>query len=164
MDIVEVESTELEECSDIVFESEMGKRYYSSNKEVYRRLRAGMEEGDKIYTAKNHNGCMKGILWYQQEGIFHAFPYLHMIVVRNSCQYQGIGKSLLDFFEYNTLVNGYNTLRTKVFLTVGDYNINAENIYKKRGYIQVGEIADLYRKGTTEKLYMKIVTASEFIS
>lgn len=162
MDIVKVENADLGKCTDIIFESGLGEWYYPSKEMLYKQLKSGMERQDKIYVAKDSDEDIKGIVWYQQEGMFHVFPYLHMIAVKSDCQHQGIGRKLLDFYEYDALISGYNRLRTKVFLTVGDFNTYAERMYLNRGYVQIGEINDLYRKRTTEKLYMRIVTASEF--
>ena len=91
------------------------------------------------------------------EGIFHSFPYLHMIAVKNEYQNQGIGTLLLDFFENDVLLHGKNQMRTKVFLLVGDFNRTAEQIYQKRGYQEICQIEGLYRRTITEKLMMKTV-------
>ncbi len=162
MDIIRMEFIDLEKCVDIIMKSELGARYYPTKEILYQQLKKGMQAGDKIYVAKDSDEDIKGIVWYQQEGMFHVFPYLHMIVVKSNCQRQGIGRKLLDFYEYDALTTGYNRLRTKVFLTVGDFNTDAERIYLNRGYVQVGQIDNLYRKRTTEKIYMKIVMAREF--
>lgn len=162
LEIVRAQIADLEKCAEIIFESGVGAKYYPTKEILYKQLRAGMREGDKIYIAKDIDGDIKGVVWYQQKGMFHSFPYLHMMAVKSNCQHQGIGSKLLDFYEHDALISGYNRLRTKVFLTVGDFNINAEKIYLNRGYVQVGEIGDLYRKRRTEKIYMKIVTAREF--
>lgn len=162
MDIIRAQSLDLGQCVDIIFESELGTRYYPTKETLYKQLDSGMKEGDKIYVAKELDEEIKGIVWYQQHGMFHVFPYLHMIAVKNTCQCQGIGKKLLDFYEQDALLSGYNRLRTKVFLTVGDFNTRAERTYLNRGYVQVGKIENLYRKRATEKIYMKVVTAREF--
>lgn len=162
MDIIKAENKDLEECVHIIFTSELGKIYYPNQDAVYGQMSEGMCAGDKIYAAADSDRNIKGIVWYQQKGIFRTFPYLHIIAVKNEFQCQGIGKELLEFFEYNALCSGYNRLRTKVFLTVGDFNLNAERFYIKNGYSKVGEIDNLYRKNITEKIYMRIIKASDF--
>lgn len=94
------------------------------------------------------------------EGIFHSFPYLHMIAVRDDLRGRGIGTELMDFFERDALENGRNKLRTKVFLTVADFNPAAEAMYEHRGYVGLCELPGLFRRRVTEKLMMKTVTAS----
>ena len=102
---------------------------------------------------------IRGVVWYQREGMFHSFPYLHMIVVKEGYRQQGIGTSMMDFFEQDVLNKGKNHLRTKVFLTVGDFNLSAYQFYLSRGYIELGKFESLFRKGITETLLMKRVTA-----
>ena len=77
------------------------------------------------------------------EGIFHSFPYLHMIAVRDDLRGRGIGTELMDFFE-----------------TVADFNPTAEAMYEHRGYVGLCELPGLFRRRVTEKLMMKTVTAS----
>lgn len=49
-------------------------------------------------------------------------------------------------------------MRAKVFLTVADFNENAEALYLRRGYSKLCEFEGLFRKGVTERLMMKMVT------
>ena len=91
--------------------------------------------------------------------MFHSFPYLHMIAVKNGYRNQGIGDELLRFLEEEVLRRGKNKIRTKIFLTVGDFNQNAEIFYRNRGYIELCRFEDLFRKGIAESLFMKIVSA-----
>ncbi len=93
--------------------------------------------------------------------MFHSFPYLHMIAVKDGCRRQGIGTELMDFFEQDILKNGKNQLRTKAFLTVGDFNSSAEKFYSDRGYVGLTKLENLFRRGVTETLMMKKVTAAK---
>lgn len=93
--------------------------------------------------------------------MFHSFPYLHMIAVKDGYRRQGIGTELMDFFEQDVLLLGKNRLRTKVFLTVGDFNPSARAFYLSRGYTELGELENLFRRGITETLLMKKVTAAK---
>lgn len=165
MSIERAGTNDMEECLDILYTQELGMRYYPSRKLLREELikscsaseifvkKITMSEGDSI----EHK--ILGIIWYQQEGMFHSFPYLHMIAVRKDCRNQGVGAELLQFLEDETLKNGKNKIRTKIFLTVGDFNKNAEVFYRNRGYIELCKLEDLFRKGITESLLMKIITA-----
>ncbi len=84
-------------------------------------------------------------------GIFHSFPYIHIIAVKNENRGQGIGKTLLRFVE-----SAYLARYSKLFLVVADFNINAKKLYKRIGYSEIGKIHDLYRKGISEYLMMKV--------
>lgn len=157
MIIVKGNSEELEKCVDIIFDSEMGKKYYPTRKSLLAEVEKGIIE-DEFYVTKNFEGKIVGVLWYQKKGIFHSFPYLHVIAVSNDVQNQGIGTKLLDFFEEEAIKSG--NFKAKVFLTVGDFNGNAERLYQNRGYIKVGEIEGLFRRNITERLYMKVITGN----
>lgn len=144
-------------CADIIFDTEMGKKYYPTKDYVLKELEKSQNR-DEIYVARNEDEKVHGILWYQQIGMFHTFPYLHIIAVDKDYQNKGIGSKLLDFFERQVLKECENQIRTKIFLTVGDFNETAENVYVNRGYAKICEIKGLFRKNITEKLYMKVVT------
>ena len=64
--------------------------------------------------------------------------------------FRGIGKALLNYSE-----NIAYEMADKLFLVVADYNPAAKRFYKRNGYQQVGEIANLYRPGVTEYLMVK---------
>lgn len=50
---------------------------------------------------------------------------------------------------------GKNHLRTKVFLTVGDFNLFAYRFYSGRGYTGLGKFENLFHRGITETLLVK---------
>ena len=162
MPILQAKLSDLKECTDIIFFSELGKKYYPRRELLEKEMCQGMER-DKVYVYKTEDTeCgVLGVVWYQPEGIFRSFPYLHMIAVKNGFEHQGIGRALLDFFEADVLKSGNNHIRTKIFLTVGDFNQRAEEIYRQRGYKEICELPDLFRNKITEKLFMKIVSASD---
>lgn len=166
MTIVKANRIDLEPCVDIVFASVLGRTYYPFRDLMREAIEQGIQT-DEIYLAKGSgvpeeaDGDLDilGLVWYQREGMFHSFPYLHMIVVKDGCRGQGIGTELMDFFEQDILKNGKNRLRTKAFLTVGDFNSSAEKFYRERGYVRLAEFENLFRRGITETLMVKNVTA-----
>lgn len=97
------------------------------------------------------NQCCKGFLWFIIDGIFHSFPYLHIIAVKEEARSHGIGKELLKFFEGFCL-----KANTKLSLVVADFNPKAKELYKQMGYIEIGYIPNLYRQGVNECLMMKL--------
>ncbi|WP_242960832.1 GNAT family N-acetyltransferase [Clostridium peptidivorans] len=97
-----------------------------------------------------NNNC-RGFIWFILDGIFHSFPYLHIIAVKEESRKHGIGKKLLKFFE-DICFKDY----TKLFLVVADFNPDAKILYERIGYIEVGSIPNLYREGITEYLMMKL--------
>ncbi|MBU3072956.1 GNAT family N-acetyltransferase [Clostridium estertheticum] len=139
----------INDCEDTLVNSEIGIRYFSKKGSA----RTALEEGfakEEIYIAMDINQNYKGFIWIILDGIFHSFPYLHIVAVKQESRNQGIGKNLLKFFE-NSCLKDYS----KIFLVVADFNPDAERLYKKNGYIQVGTIPSLYMEGITEHLMMK---------
>lgn len=166
MEIVRAKIGDLEPCVDILFDSRLGQKYYPKRGILKTELEKGIHK-DCVSICKRRFGGVEdgteaaGIIWYQFEGMFHSFPYLHMIAVKKECQGQGIGKSLMDFFEQDVLVNGKNHICTKAFLTVADFNSEAENWYQRRGYVRIGEVVGLFRKNISERIMMKLIAAKQ---
>lgn len=85
--IVRAEADDLEQCVDILFESEIGRKYYPHRELLRTEVQKGFVT-DKIYVKKCPRGegssdaDVLGVIWYQLEGMFHAFPYLHMVAVK----------------------------------------------------------------------------------
>ena len=139
----------INDCEDALVNSELGKRYFSQKGSARKALQEGFAKGE-IYIALDACESCKGFIWFILDGIFHSFPYLHIIAVKQESRNEGIGKKLLKFFE-DSCFKDYS----KLFLVVADFNPDAKILYEKIGYIQVGTIPSLYRKGITEQLMMK---------
>ena len=135
--------------------------YFPKKEHLRDELQKNMKK-DCIYVDKSEeSGIVQGVIWYQREGLFHAFPYLHMIAVRSDCRNGGVGTRLMDFFEQDSLTAGSNRMRIKAFLLVSDHNHNAQRFYQSRGYEEIGCFESLFRKGVTERLLMKKVTVKK---
>ncbi len=138
----------LDDCEDALVNSELGKRYFSEKGSARKSLEEGFCKNE-IYVAVEYNHC-KGFIWVIKNGIFHSFPYIHIVAVKSQNRGQGIGEVLLRFVE-NECFTDYS----KLFLVVADFNPNAKRLYERLGYTEIGEIPDLYRKGISECLMMK---------
>jgi ribosomal protein S18 acetylase RimI-like enzyme len=139
----------LDACEEALVNSELGIRYFSENGSARRALEKGFAKKEIYVALDADNNCL-GFLWFILNGIFHAFPYLHIIAIKQESRKQGIGKQLLKFFE-DTCFSDYS----KLFLVVADFNLDARLLYESIGYIEVGTIPSLYREGITEHLMMK---------
>lgn len=139
----------INDCEEILVNSELGIRYFSEEGSARKALEKGFAKGE-IYIAIDNNHSCKGFIWFILDGIFHSFPYLHIIAVKEENRKCGIGKKLLKFFE-DMCFQDY----TKLFLVVADFNPEAKRLYERIGYIQVGSVPNLYRPGITEHLMMK---------
>lgn len=139
----------IDDCEDALLNSELGKRYFSEKGKARRALEEGFNEND-IYVAIDSNNNCKGFVWVKLNGIFHSFPYIHIISVKRENRGQGIGKTLLKFIE-----DVYYEQYSKLFLVVADFNPDTKKLYKDIGYSIIGDIPNLYREGITECLMMK---------
>lgn len=138
----------LNDCEEALINSELGRRYFTNEGSGKKAILEGLEQGT-LYTALLNDICV-GFLFYLPKGAFHSFPLLHLIAVKEEYRNKGIGKKLLDFLEETVFINS-----SKIFFVVADFNPDAKRFYEKNGYLQVGEIPNLYRKGITEYLMMK---------
>lgn len=140
----------INDCEAALANSELGIRYFSKEGSARRALEEGFAKGE-IYIALDINQSCKGFIWIVLEGIFHSFPYLHIVAVKKESRKHGIGKKLLKFFEDICFKD-----HSKLFLVVADFNPDAKMLYERIGYNEVGTIPNLYRDGITEHLMMKL--------
>lgn len=139
----------IDDCEEALENSELGKRYFSQKGSARKAIEEGMDKGE-IYVATDDDNSCKGFVWVILNGIFHSFPYIHIIAVKSENRGQGIGSVLLKFVE-DACFKEYS----KLFLVVADFNPDAKRFYERSGYSVVGYIPDLYRKGITECLMAK---------
>ena len=91
-----------------------------------------------------------GFTYIIPKGAFHSFHTFTSSRWRDGYRNMGIGKALLDYSEKNA-----HEMADKIFLVVADYNPDAKRFYERNGYMQVGEIPNLYRPGATEYMMVK---------
>ncbi|HTX79074.1 MAG TPA: N-acetyltransferase [Longilinea sp.] len=139
----------VENCKDALCQSKLGEEYFASEEKAINTLTGGINKGE-VYVALDETGHCLGFIWFILEGIFHSFPFLHIIAVKKEYRGQGIGRKLLAFFEETVFPD-----KEKVFLVVADFNPEAQRLYERLGYKQVGVIPGLYKEGVTEYLMMK---------
>lgn len=147
--IIKGNMTYINDCELALIKSELGKNYFYNIGSARKALEEGFSK-EEIYVAIDENQKCVGFIWFFINGIFHSFPYLHIIAVKEESRNQGIGKKLLNFFE-DICFSSYD----KVFLVLADFNPDAKRLYRKVGYAEIGEIPSLYKSGITEHLMMK---------
>lgn len=145
----------LDDCIEALMKSELGAQYFSEREKAENALIEGFEK-EEIYVAVDERERCIGFIWYILHGAFHAFPYLHIVAVKEEYRGIGIGRSIIENFE-DILSEKYS----KCFLVVADYNPKAKKLYEKIGYIEVGRIPDLYKKGVVEILMMRVLNGNE---
>lgn len=139
----------LNDCEDALVNSELGKRYFPSEGSARKLLEEGFNKDD-IFVAIDNDGNCKGFVWVALNGMFHLYPYIHIIAVKSENRSQGIGRILLKFVE-----DKYFEKYSKLFLVVADFNLDAKSLYERLGYNTIGDIPNLYRQGITETLMMR---------
>ena len=139
----------LEECADILQYSRLGEEYFPDREDAVSLLTEGIEK-EEIYVALDEDGTCLGFIYYILKGAFDAFPYLKLIAVRKDRRSMGVGSNLLQFFEDAVFPES-----SRVFLVVADFNGDAQRLYERLGYRQIGEIPGLYRDWITEHLMVK---------
>ena len=153
--IIKCDLKYLDACAEILRGSELGMRYFISKSKEYVGKET-LEEGfnkKEIYVALDENNNCVGFLWILIDGIFHCYPYLHVVAVKKELRGKGLGKQLMNFFEEMAFVEDNSS---KAFLVVGSFNTDAKKLYERLGYVQVGEVPDLYVNGLTEFIMMKL--------
>jgi len=110
----------INDCEDALVNSELGKRYFSAEGSARKSINEGFRKGE-IYVALDKDNNCKGFVWVILNGIFHSFPYIHIVAVKSEDRGQGIGKILLKSVE-EIFYKDYS----KLFLLVADFNPEAK--------------------------------------
>lgn len=147
--IANAKMNHLPDCKTALLNSKLGKVYFASDEKAHITLREGIKRGEIFIALDAEEACL-GFIWFILKGMFHNFPYIHLIAVQEEFRGHGIGEKLIAFFE-DTVFPAY----AKAFLLVADFNPEAERLYERLGYKQVGTIPGLYKDGVTEYLMMK---------
>jgi len=80
---------------------------------------------------------------------FSSQPLINTLVVEPEARNQGIGSALLRFVEQR-----FAGLRF-IFLQVSEFNRDAQRLYQRHGFVQVGELPDSVEDGHSELLLAK---------
>lgn len=144
----------LDACASILGDTELGQRYFVDREDRYigrELLKEGFDKGE-ISVALLEDGSCAGFVWIELNGIFHWFPFCHVVAVRADLRGRGVGTALMDRFHEVAFEEDRSP---KAFLEVGDFNPSAIALYEKLGYQRVGVVQDLYIRGVGEILMVK---------
>ena len=151
IDIRIADTKDIDNCVDILQNSDLGKVYFSDYEKATNMFTYAV--GQKgVYVAVDENETCLGVIYYMSKGVFGSYPYLHIVAVREEYRGLGIGKLLMSYFEDNA--SEYSS--TKLFLTVDDFNLRAKKLYEELGYQCVGELPNFYKQGINCYLMMKV--------
>lgn len=129
--------------------SALSAAYFQTEESRINAVKEAIDSGN-TYVAFCGDECV-GFVYYIEQGAFHAFHYIHLLTVKEDYRGRGIGRKLLEFVEAILFET-----RDKIFLVVGDYNPGGRLFYEKLGYVRIGTIPNLYRKGVNEDIMMKL--------
>lgn len=155
--ITKASEEDIPQMAYALFHSKLGKRYYPTLEVLTNQMQNSFIT-DAFYILKV-DAELAGFIWFQANGAFHTYTYLHMIFVIDKFQNHGYGKLLMEFLENFSLNDtGMKKLKTKIFLVVGTWNDSAIRFYEHYGYLTLSTIPGLFRKHTDENLMMKECT------
>ena len=91
---------------------------------------------------------LTGFSIVQLKGAFVG--YIKTIAIKPAWRNKGLGRKFISYLEEEIF-----KLSPNVFLCVSSFNKNAERLYKRLGYKQVGELKDYIMTGYSEILLRK---------
>jgi ribosomal protein S18 acetylase RimI-like enzyme len=119
-----------------------------------RCLSALQRPGTELFVAREVDGqATVGFIQLAAQGLAGS-PYIASIGVAAEARGNGIGSELLDFAEE------YYAGKRHIFLLVSSFNERAQGLYRRHGYLQVGEIPDYIVQGYSELILVKRITTN----
>ena len=94
------------------------------------------------------DGQIVGVLILHLSGPLNG--YLQVIAVQPEWRGRGLGTQMIAFAEQRIFRQSPN-----VFLCVSSFNVRAQKLYERLGYLRVGELPDFLVKGVSEILLRK---------
>lgn len=105
--------------------------------------------GTELFVAwKRESGLPAGFILLASYGLAGS-PYIASVAVAADERGQGVGSQLLRFAERRFQGRGH------LFLLVSSFNWHAQELYRRQGYEQVGELKDYCVAGHSEFLLHK---------
>ncbi len=134
----------LPDCIEAHKYSELGEIYHHPDEEMAEMLTDGFYKGE-IYVALDEDGNCLGFIWIALYGAFYGFPYCRILAVKKRYRGKGVGTALLNHYEKMGFARA-----GRLFILVSDFNERARKLYERLGFVQVGTIPDLFKKGIKE--------------
>ncbi|OIO90303.1 MAG: hypothetical protein AUK03_13235 [Anaerolineae bacterium CG2_30_64_16] len=136
-------------CAHLMADTPLWIRYGVTVASARARLEGGLAAGATIFVAELDR-AVAGFVWCVDRGAFARSGYIPLIGVRAGLTGVGVGAGLLAYAEQYL-----GRSSPDVFLTVSDFNLDAQHFYQRHGYVQVGALPDYVINGVTELIYWK---------
>ncbi|MDT2814483.1 GNAT family N-acetyltransferase [Vagococcus carniphilus] len=146
-EVKKIPASRLEECLAIFKDDELNKAY---NGQVLDWVKTGIRKNE-LWGAISQSGEIIAVMWIEENGFFHEYPYLALIGVKKEYQGQGLGSFLLRVYE----AIGRSLNKSKITLMVGDFNYRAKELYESVGYKEIGKVESAYMPTIAEYIMMK---------
>ena len=91
-----------------------------------------------------------GFAWWTRTGAFARSPYLRLLVVGSAATGAGVGGRLLEAVEAAAFADAAD-----LFTLVSTENAGARRLYARRGFEEVGRLADYVAPGLHEVVLRK---------
>jgi len=147
--IVQGNLEHMADCIEAHKYSQLGEIYYHPDEEMAELLIDGFNKGE-IYVALDKDRNCLGFIWIALSGTFYGFPYCRILAVKKEYRGKGVGTALLNYYQKMGFAKS-----GRLFILVSDFNKGARKLYERLGFIQVGTIPDLFKKGISELILAK---------
>jgi len=137
---------QLSECASLMVETSPWNRLYFSKEQCENDLAHPMLS---VHGAVADEGTILGFIASMAHGIGFE-PMIEYLCVGERFRGTGIGTTLIEYFEDTLFPDADN-----LYLFVSDINPQAMKLYRRSGYVQVGELPDFNLENQTEFLYRK---------
>ena len=136
-------------CGAIVGATPLWQRAGLGAERAAALLTAAADAGDTVIVLDD-GGTIDGFAWIDRRGAFGRSCYLRMIAVAPARRGAGLGAHLMQAFEAIAAAEGPDA-----FLLVSDFNTDAQRLYRRLGYVEVGHIPEYVMPGVAEVIMWK---------
>lgn len=145
---------DIPKLAQLFFESRLNLYYKRSLAVLKKDLEIGIERDQIIVCVDENKECCGYIRYNLNSEFGGGFPYLDTLIVDEKKQACGIGKKLYRYMEREACEQRWHT---KIFCNVVARNEMSQIFWQKLGYIPIGRVDNLFKKGIDEILMVKEV-------
>ena len=153
MPVEPASAADLPALARLMADSPLLRRYGMTIERAAAALEEALSSGDTLLLARSApNTLPLGLAWLIHTRALAHGTYLRLLLVAESQQRQGLGRSLLQAAEESARSWGRH-----LYLLVTADNLPARRFYEQHGYRHVGDLRDLTTPGLHESLYFRVL-------